>query len=170
MRLTDDKPLLEQVTIEQFRQNLVLLTAKKIEIPRVWILELVNVIQSQEQEIERQKERCNGYMIDYGTAIEVLTEKTEQIQQLQENISLLQRDIKHGDNYIKQLESKDPCYTCKTSMEKEELSNMVEQLQAKLEKAKEALVAARIDVLTKETDELAREVIAATEGDSTGTV
>jgi len=53
MRLTDGKSLLEQVTVKQFKQNLVLLRAKEIEIPRAWILELLGTIEALQQENER---------------------------------------------------------------------------------------------------------------------
>ena len=55
MRLTDDEKLLEQVTVEQFRQNLVLLQAKEIEMPRVWVLELCDTIEALQQENEPLK-------------------------------------------------------------------------------------------------------------------
>ena len=58
MKLTEGKSLLEQVTIEQFRQNIVLLQAKEIEIPRAWVLELVNTIQS--LQVENEQLRCEN--------------------------------------------------------------------------------------------------------------
>ena len=58
MRLTDDEKLLEQVTVEQFRQNLVLLQAKEIEMPRVWVLELCDTIEARQGEISALEACC----------------------------------------------------------------------------------------------------------------
>ena len=50
MRLSMEKSLLEQMTIEQFRQNLALLKAEEIEMPKKWVLELLNTIEALQQE------------------------------------------------------------------------------------------------------------------------
>jgi len=57
MKLTDKKRLFEQVTAEQLRQNLVLLQAKTIEMPRVWVLELCDTIKALQQEIDSWQKR-----------------------------------------------------------------------------------------------------------------
>jgi hypothetical protein len=61
MKLTDKKSLFEQVTAAQLRQNLVILQAKTIKMPRMWILELCGAIEAQQQENERLKAQ-NGAM------------------------------------------------------------------------------------------------------------
>ena len=48
-----EKSLLEQMTIEQFRQNLALLKAEEIEMPKKWVLELLNTIEALQQENEQ---------------------------------------------------------------------------------------------------------------------
>lgn len=53
MRLSMEKSLLEQMTIEQFRQNLALLKAEEIEMPKKWVLELLNTIEALQQENEQ---------------------------------------------------------------------------------------------------------------------
>jgi uncharacterized membrane protein YccC len=45
--------------------------------------DLIDTIEALQQEIARQKQRCQDAINDYGTAIEVIAEKTEQIKQLQ---------------------------------------------------------------------------------------
>jgi len=79
MRLMDDKKLLEQVTVEQLRQNIILLRAKEIEMPRVWILELIDTIESQQQENEQLRNDLAGIgqmVADYDTALQ----ENEQLQ------------------------------------------------------------------------------------------
>ena len=56
MRLSDEKSLLEQMTIEQFRQNLALLKAEEIEMPKKWVLELLNTIEALQQENKQLRE------------------------------------------------------------------------------------------------------------------
>lgn len=51
-----EKSLLEQMTIEQFRQNLVLLKAEEIEMPKKWVLELLNTIEALQQENKQLQE------------------------------------------------------------------------------------------------------------------
>jgi hypothetical protein len=79
VKLARDKKLFEQVTAEQLRQNLVLLQAKEITMPRVWILEMLNTIKAQQEEIGRLKfelEKQTEAVRDYGEAFEQLvTEK-----------------------------------------------------------------------------------------------
>jgi len=53
MRLSDEKSLLEQMTIEQARQNIALLKVEEIEMPKKWVLELLNTIEALQQENER---------------------------------------------------------------------------------------------------------------------
>ena len=53
MRLSDEKSLLERMTIEQARQNIALLKAEEIEMPKKWVLELLNTIEALQQENER---------------------------------------------------------------------------------------------------------------------
>jgi len=58
MRLTANKNLLEQMTVEALRQNLVLLKAESIEIARMHLLELIVTIQGLEKEIEWFKQEA----------------------------------------------------------------------------------------------------------------
>mgnify|MGYP006980550303 CR=1 FL=1 len=51
-----EKSLLEQMTIEQFRQNLALLKAEEIEMPKKWVLELLNTIEALQQENKQLRE------------------------------------------------------------------------------------------------------------------
>jgi len=56
VRLSMEKSLLEQMTIEQFRQNLALLKAEEIEMPKKWVLELLNTIEALQQENKQLRE------------------------------------------------------------------------------------------------------------------
>jgi len=56
MRLSDEKSLLEQMTIEQARQNIALLKVEEIEMPKKWVLELLNTIEALQQENEQLRE------------------------------------------------------------------------------------------------------------------
>jgi len=76
VRLTDEKSLLEQVTVEQFRQNLALLKAEEIEIPKKWMLELLNTIEALQQENEQlraQVARMREALIECVNALELCT-------------------------------------------------------------------------------------------------
>jgi len=123
MKLTDDKKLFEQVTVEQLRQNIVLLQAKEIEIPRVWVLELLDTIESQQQENEQLRNDLAGIgqmVADYDTALQ----ENEQLQKcyavtndhwkrLAAENEIFRADITdanvqmvHRDKMIKQLQAK----------------------------------------------------------------
>ena len=67
MRLSDEKSLLEQMTIEQARQNIALLKAEEIEMPKKWVLELLNTIEALQQENEQLKEQINTAKIGWDT-------------------------------------------------------------------------------------------------------
>ena len=60
MRLSDEKSLLEQMTIEQARQNIALLKAEEIEMPKKWVLELLNTIEALQQENEQLRADLRG--------------------------------------------------------------------------------------------------------------
>jgi DNA repair exonuclease SbcCD ATPase subunit len=51
------------------------------------------------KEVERQKQRCQDAINDYGTAIEIIAEKTEQVKQLQAQ-NWVYRDVLEKLQYI----------------------------------------------------------------------
>jgi hypothetical protein len=60
---------------------------------------MILTMEAQQQEIERQKERCNGYMKEYGTAIEIIAEKVEQIQHLQAQVKKAREALIECENW-----------------------------------------------------------------------
>ena len=78
MRLTDEQIKVTLSELDKMKLHTIVEEGLKL-----MLKDFAETIEAQQQEIERQKERCNGYMVDYGTAIELMAEKTEQIQQLQ---------------------------------------------------------------------------------------
>jgi hypothetical protein len=78
MKLTADKKLLEQATVEQLRQNLVLLQAETIELQRMHLLELLITI-----------EALQAAQADTKKLVDALRQENEELrrEQLEESIN-----------------------------------------------------------------------------------
>lgn len=95
MRLTDEKSLLEQVTVEQFRQNLALLKAEEIEIPKKWVLELLNTIEA----LRKEKEQIKAELSQWSYLGDIAT--TELIAERLHYIPTLKHALKHENEQLR---------------------------------------------------------------------
>ena len=84
MRLDEIKSLLEQVTIKQFKQSLILLQVKTIEMPRVYILELCDTIEALQQQLNAKRDFLITSTTRENTLTERIVEKDKQIKALQQ--------------------------------------------------------------------------------------
>ena len=87
MRLSDEKSLLEQMTIEQARQNIALLKAEEIEMPKKWVLELLNTIEALQQENERLQAQLDEWKYEAKCHMDEVIAREKQIEQLRVRVA-----------------------------------------------------------------------------------
>jgi hypothetical protein len=124
MRLTQSKKLLEQLTIEQLRQNLVLLHADTIELSRKHLLELINAIEALQQENKTIKSELRKWEEPFDKKRFEETKKQSHAESLaakQVYITALEHALKHMQKQLAPLQGKavlvmdmpKTCMTCK---------------------------------------------------------
>ena len=75
MKLTGVKRLFEQVTIKQLQQNLVLMQADEIEIPKKWFMELLDTIEAQQQDIQSYKLTIDMLQEEISSLLELVRKR-----------------------------------------------------------------------------------------------
>lgn len=100
MRLTDEKSLLEQVTVEQFRKNLALLKAEEIEIPKKWVLEMLNTIEALQQENEQLRAQLDEWKYEVKCHMDEVIAREKQIEQLRAQVARMREALKQAGKAI----------------------------------------------------------------------
>ena len=154
MKLTDKKRLFEQVTAEQLRQNLVLLQAKTIEMPRVWVLELCDTIKALQQEIiswqKRYEELDAGHSKLFKDFCGMKEEMTELRAELETTKHIATTQTESAIDYQQEIEKlKQLCKDTKWYVSNAELRiKENERLKAEIEQLTKQIAAS--DMMIKE--------------------
>mgnify|MGYP000860379861 CR=1 FL=1 len=101
MRLSDEKSLLEQMTIEQARQNIALLKAEEIEMPKKWVLELLNTIEALQQENKQLRAKLDEWKYEAKCHMDEVIAREKQIEQLQAQAARMREALRKAREAIK---------------------------------------------------------------------